>query len=669
MRHRIVRSLLCVAVACEGAWFAAPAAAAAAATAPIAAWKWTPEVLADLVDIKASAISPDGRQVVYAATRPRGDGAPPGEAYANLELVGTEEAGRRVRRLTSADGVDDLPAWSPDGGAVAFLSERGGADAKTRLYVIPVDGGEVVALSPDDRDVSLFAWSRDGARLAYVARDPKDPKQDAVVVGRDDRPRRLYVVDRLGGAPRKVTALGDRSAWQIAWSPDGRSIAVAVSLGAMTDESYLEKRIVILPVAGGVAEHEVAPKVGKIHEIAWTPDGTRLVWNGGVDRSDPTFGSVFTAPAAGGTPINLTGDRPETVRDLVAVSAKGVVVAATQGTGAALVEIDFVGGGRRDLLAAGRLAFTEASASEDGTRFAIAGSTPSDPREISLVERGRTRRLTDLHAAVAGFPRARQEVVRWRASDGLEIEGILQHPASVDRSAPAPIVVIAHGGPEYEDLDGFDTTASEPAQALAERGFWVLRANYRGSTGRGVRFAKSDHGDLGGRDFLDIVEGIDALAARLPIDRARVGLLGGSYGGYFANLAATRDSARFAAVVSLFGIADWTSFLGQSDIPVENSEVHWALWCWEGKNHERCRMASPVTYAERAKTPTLILQGAADERVPKAQSDEMYAALTWAKAPVEYVVYPREKHGFEERAHRIDAARRILEWFEKHLAP
>ncbi len=667
MRHGIVRSLLCVAGLLEGVTFAAPAPATPAAT-PAAAWKWSPEVLADLVDIKASAISPDGRQVVYAATRPRGDGAPPGEAYANLYLVGTEDTGRRLRRLTAADGVDDQPAWSSDGRAIAFLSERGGADPKTRLYVIRIDGGEALALSPDDRDVSVFAWSRDSARLAYVARDPKDPKQDAVVVGRDDRPRRLYLVDRRGGAARQVTALRDQSAWQIAWSPDGASIAVAASPGAATDESYLEKRILILSVEGVGAEREVAPKVGKIHEIAWTPDGARLVWNGGVDRSDPTFGSVFTAPAAGGTPVNLTGDRPETVRDLVAVREKSVVVAATQGTGAALVEIDFAGGGRRDLLAAGRLAFTEASASENGTRFAIAGTTPIDAREIYLVERGNTRRLTDLHAALAGFPRARQEVARWRTSDGVEIEGILTHPPSVDRSAPAPIVVIAHGGPEYEDLDGFDTTATEPAQALAERGFWVLRPNYRGSTGRGVTFAKSDHGDLGGRDFLDIVEGIDALAAHFPIDRARVGMLGGSYGGYFANLAATRYSAHFAAVVSLFGISDWTSFLGQSDIPVENSEVHWALWCWETQHRERCGLASPVTYAGGAKTPTLLLQGEADKRVPKAQSDEMYAALTWAKAPVEYVVYPREEHGFEERAHRIDAARRILDWFGKHLA-
>ena len=214
---------------------------------------------------------------------------------------------------------------------------------------------------------------------------------------------------------------------------------------------------------------------------------------------------------------------------------------------------------------------------------------------------------------------------------------------------------------------GWDTTYSEPAQALSERGFFVLRPNYRGSAGRGVLFAKADHGDLGGREFRDILDGIDALAPRFRIDPARVGMSGGSYGGYFANLAATRWSARFAAAVSLYGIANWMSFLGQSDIPIENSEVHWALWCYE--HQETCRLASPVAHIGAAGTPTLIMQGADDWRVPPAQSDEMHAALKWKGAPVEYVVFPREKHGFVEREHRLEACRRILDWFTRHLEP
>lgn len=678
MRHGIARTTACAGLLFAIAPYAgaAPGVAASASAAPTsatspagaspssAAWRWTPELIADQVAIESAAISPDGKRVVFAATRARGEGDPPGPPHLNLWLVGDD--GGAARRLTSADGEDDDPAWSPDGSAIAFRGARGGKDAKSRLFVLSLEGGEAAALTPEGVDVAAFAWSRDGARLAYVARDPKDMKQDAVVVGRDDRPRRLYVIDRAGGAARPVKALGDRSAWEIAWSPDGSRIAATVTPGAATEQSYLEKRILILPVEEGT-EREVAPRVGKVHEVAWTKDGRHLLWNGGVDRSDPTFGSLFIAPVAGGAAVNLTGDRAETVRDIVAVREKSVVVAAMQGTGSALVEIDLQGGGRRDLLPAGRLAFTEASGTADGTRFAVVGSTPTWPAEIHRVDRRGARRLTDLNPAFASLPRGRQETVRWTASDGVAIEGILIRPADDAARASWPLVVLVHGGPEYEDLDGFDTTWRDPVQALAERGFIVLRPNYRGSTGRGVAFAKSDHGDLGGRDFQDVLDGIDALAPRYRIDRARVGMLGGSYGGYFANLAATRYGARFAAAVSLFGIADWISFLGQSDIPVENSEVHWALWCWE--RHDVCWRASPVAHVAGAKTPLLLLQGEADLRVPRAQSDEMFAALRWAKAPVEYFTFPREEHGFEERAHRIEATRRILEWFEEHLRP
>jgi dipeptidyl aminopeptidase/acylaminoacyl peptidase len=211
------------------------------------------------------------------------------------------------------------------------------------------------------------------------------------------------------------------------------------------------------------------------------------------------------------------------------------------------------------------------------------------------------------------------------------------------------------------------TRASEPAQALAERGHYVFLPNYRGSAGRGVAFAKADHGDLGGREFQDVLDGVDWLVANRRIDRDRVGMMGGSYGGYFTSLAVTRYSDRFAAGVAFFGISNWLSFLGQSDIPVENSAVHWNLWCYE--RPETCANASPVQHISKARTPTLILQGEDDKRVPKPQSDELYAALKWKGVPAEYVVFPREKHGFLERAHQIETTRLILDWFQRYLKP
>jgi dipeptidyl aminopeptidase/acylaminoacyl peptidase len=628
------------------------------------------------------AIAPDGSRVVYAATWPRPAGAPLGEAYASLWLVPT--GGGAPRRLTAADARDEEPAWSPDGATIAFLSARGGGDKpKARLWVMPADGGEATALTGEKDEIESFAWSFDGGRIAYLAIDPKgaareaDEKagRDAKVAGKNERPRRLWVVNVVTREARPVAALGENSAWQFAWAPDGFALVATVTETPRTDDSYLKKRIVVLPLADGERERVIAPVVGKVEEVVWSRDGDVIAWRGGVDRSDPTSGSIFVAPARGGTAVNLTGDRTETVRDIVHVAAGTLVAVAVRGARTALVAHDYgapaatapVVDASRDLLPAGTLAFTAASASADGTRFALAGSTAAAPADVHLVDGRKTRRLTDLNPRLAALPRGKQEVVRWSASDGVEIEGVLTRPVGDARRERYALVVMVHGGPESEDHDGWDTVYSEPAQALAERGFFVLRPNYRGSGGRGVAFAKSDHRDLGGREFQDVLDGLDALGPRLRIDPKRVGMTGGSYGGYFTNLAATRWSDRFAAAVSLYGIANWLSFLGQSDIPVENSEVHWALWCYE--HEETCRRASPVSYIGQAATPMLILQGDDDLRVPRAQSDEMHAALKWKGVPVEYAVFPREKHGFVEREHQLETCRRILDWFTLHLKP
>jgi dipeptidyl aminopeptidase/acylaminoacyl peptidase len=257
--------------------------------------------------------------------------------------------------------------------------------------------------------------------------------------------------------------------------------------------------------------------------------------------------------------------------------------------------------------------------------------------------------------------------MRYRAGDGLEIEAVLIRPVGFVEGIRFPLVVCVHGGPESADLDSWNNDYGGPGHALAERGAFVLFPNYRGSSGRGVAYAKADHRDLGGREFTDVLDGIDHLVAKGWVDPARVGITGGSYGGYFTALGVTRHSERFAAGVELFGITNWESFLGQSDIPVENSLVHWALWCYE--HAALCRDRSPVAHVAEARTPTLILQGEKDLRVPKPQSDELYAALRWKQVPVEYVVYPREEHGFRERAHRLDALTRLLAWMQRYLWP
>jgi dipeptidyl aminopeptidase/acylaminoacyl peptidase len=566
-----------------------------------------------------------------------------------------------------------------------------GESARTRVWILPVGGGEPAPLTDEKTEISAFEWSPDGAAIACLAVDrvsdqrEKEEKagRDAKVVDQDLRPRRLWIVDVASGVAEKLAALGDLSAWDFAWSPDGSALVATATELNRTDDAYLMKRIYVLPRSG--ERHEIVPMIGKIAEIAWSWDGKTIAWIGGVDASDPWTGSLFVVPAGGGTIRNLTGAREESATSISWRRDGRLNVINVQGTRSTLWLVDPGAGTWEIVVPPGLAAFTSSTWSEDGSRFAFAGSTAAAPTDVwsgsivasgpapSKPRKGRTPptspappvRIVNSNPQLEALPRGGQETVRFRAKDGLEIEGVVLRPAGFAEGTRYPLIVIAHGGPESYYLDGWQNAWSHPGHALAERGFLVFFPNYRGSTGRGVAFAKADHKDLGGKELTDILDGIDTLASKGWIDPKRVGIMGGSYGGYLTALGVTRHSDRFAAGVDMFGITNWESFLGESDIPVENASVHWDLWCYEHAG--LCRERSAIGNIDHAATPTLILQGQDDERVPKPQSDELYAALKWRKVPVEYVTYPREKHGFSERAHRLDALTRTLDWMERYL--
>ncbi len=229
-----------------------------------------------------------------------------------------------------------------------------------------------------------------------------------------------------------------------------------------------------------------------------------------------------------------------------------------------------------------------------------------------------------------------------------------------------PLVLQPHGGPEAADPNGWNGSYSRWGQMLAGAGYLTLYPNYRGSIGRGVTFAKADHRDLMGAEFQDMLDGIDHLVAQGLADPNRVGIGGGSYGGYTSAWATTYASDRFKAAIPWMGISNWISMTGTSDIFLENSTVHWNLVMYE--NYEKYWERSPLRHIDKAKTPTLIIHGAADPRVPPGQSLELYTALKWKGVPVEYVTYPREGHGVTERAHQEDFMKRVLAFFDKSPA-
>jgi dipeptidyl aminopeptidase/acylaminoacyl peptidase len=326
-----------------------------------------------------------------------------------------------------------------------------------------------------------------------------------------------------------------------------------------------------------------------------------------------------------------------------------------------------LGGLRSTLLEPGGPVLSNLTMSADGSVIGLVGESPRHPDEVFwLPASGDLKRLTNVNPWLDEMRLARQEVVVWKARDGLELQGILIYPLNHVEGRSYPLIMSVHGGPEAHEPNGWLTTYSRPGQVAAARGFVVFYPNYRGSTGRGVDFSKLGQVDAAGKEFNDLIDGIDHLVTIGLVDRSRVGITGGSYGGYASAWGATYFSERFAASVMFVGISDNVSKLGTTDIPEEMYLVHHRKRLWEDWNYFLER--SPIYHVQKNRTPTLILHGKNDPRVHPSQSLELYRHLkTLKQAPVRLVLYEGEGHGNRKAAARLDYHLRMLQWMEHYL--
>ncbi len=297
-------------------------------------------------------------------------------------------------------------------------------------------------------------------------------------------------------------------------------------------------------------------------------------------------------------------------------------------------------------------------------RMVVTASTPEQPAELYLADVGR---ITDSNPWLATVALGEQTVEKVRARDGLVIEGLLIKPVGYQPGTKYPFVIVVHGGPEAHFSDGWLTSYANWGQLLAARGYVSWYPNYRSSTGYGVQFCKHDHGDPMGKEFTDDLDAIEHFAGKGLIDKDRVGIGGGSYGGYTAAWAATKHSEHFAAAVSFVPFVDLRTKWLTSDIPWEFYLVHYQeQWPWQQPGLLADR--SPLTWAEHCRTPLLLLGGTSDPRVHPSQPLMLYRAVKFAtETPVRCVQYPGEGHGNRSNVYQYDYALRTLQWFDHYL--
>jgi dipeptidyl aminopeptidase/acylaminoacyl peptidase len=645
-----------------------------------------PEDLFRIRFVGDAQISPDGRWVAFVLTTLSED---KDEYLSNIWLVSA--AGGEPRRFTTGPRRDSLPRWSPDGSRLAFVSERE-AGRKGQLHVMPAGGGEPVRLTDLRHGVSAPEWSPDGTRLAFAARvggppeptteeDKRKSKPARVITTMKyrfngegftyDRRSQIFVVAADGGEPRRLTE-GEYDHVDPVWSPDGRWIAFAAARHETRDHD--DGGDIWLVAAEGGPARCLTATAGPAAHPAFSPAGDTVAY---VGRSALNAAGrnirLFTVPVAGGPPRTLTADfdrscSPLGVRPLWSRDG-GALTFAAEDQGSLGVYRVGAGGGPVTRIVSGERVVTGFSLSRDDAAIAFVASEPDAPAEVFVAgsDGGAERRLTDVNREwKREVALGRPERFRFERA-GMTVDAWIMKPVGFEPGRRYPLLLNVHGGPHaqygYPFFDEF--------QVQIGAGYGVLYTNPRGSQGYGEAFTRAVVGDWGGGDVADVQAGLDEALRRYDwIDPERLGLLGGSYGGFVTSWI-VGHSTRFRAACSERAVNSHVTMFGSSDIGhIFNVVELGGVLPWQ--DMARYLERSPLTYARDITTPLLIIHSEDDLRCPIGEAEQLFVALKTLRREAVFVRFPDENHELSRSGkprHRLERFRIILDWFEKYLSP
>jgi dipeptidyl aminopeptidase/acylaminoacyl peptidase len=552
--------------------------------------------------------------------------------------------------------------WTADSSRLTFALRMPGSHARS-IYSVAADGSQLIRLLAFDGTINSLRYSRDG-RLALLATAAADKETGATQAGAQIDPHEQRIALLQAGQLQWISP-PDLYVYEYDWLPDGQGFVGTAARGN-GDSHWWSAKLLSFGISPATVRVLYVPPDARqqIAEPRVSSDGRSVVFIGGL-MSDfgSTGGDVFVLPTAGGRAINLTAGQRSTASSIGFDCRGALLVKRLHGDRSEIVAIDLSPPSpvERTLWSASSAIYGHEAGVSSSCPAGLTSTVLEDyttPPEILAGPIGAWRPLTHGNDGLSVAASVRS--IQW-SSHGFGLQGWLLLPP--DLGHKLPMVTIVHGGPAAASVPSF--LGPGIPRALLDRGYAVFYPNPRGSFGQGESFTQANVRDFGHGDLQDILAGIDKALHSAPIDAARLGIMGGSYGGYMTMWSVTQTHL-FKAAVAQAGVSDWLSYYGENGIDEWLQPYFGASVYDDPAVYAR---SSPINYIRNVRTPTLEYVGEFDIECPSPQTQEFWHALQERGVPTTMVIYPQEGHGLRDPDHLADAQRRVLAWFDRYLQP
>jgi dipeptidyl aminopeptidase/acylaminoacyl peptidase len=657
---------------------------AATALAQSTSRRLTLDDLGRVVRLSDPQIAPDGKSIVAVVSRANYD-----ENRYDAELVLVDVASGQQRSLTMDRRGIGQPRFSPSGDRLAFVASvapAAGQPARAQVFVMPMAGGDARRLTSAPKGVQQYAWSPDGRTIAYATEDEAEKKtgperfNDSFEIENDDMfimsqrfPTHAWLIPADGGEAKRLTS-GSWSlpisyppgapASPLAWSPDGKSIAL-VRLATAHSGDNDRATINVVDVATGQMRAVTGGQRSET-QPTFSPDGSQIAYWHPREGDSGSVNEIHIAPAAGGAGRSITRalDR-NAARSIWMPDGKTLLVGANDTTRVSMWLQPLDGPARKlDLGTASPSSsfWLDVAVGKDGA-IAFTATDPTRPAELYYMASATAapKRLTDLNAEVASMALGKTEVITWKA-DSFTHNGTLTYPPDFAPGRKYPLVLVVHGGPRAASLETFGMNA----QIMAAKGWVVFQPNYRGSDQIGSAYQKAIVNDAGAGPGRDVMAGVEAVKQRGFVDTTRIAVSGWSYGGYMTTWLIGNYTGWRVAVAGA-AVTDWMDQYNLGDANVRRASAFGGSPWTDPKRMQAFMDQSPIAYASKIRTPTLVMTNMEDYRVPPTQSFKLYHALKDNGVPTKFVGYPIFGHNANDPVRSRDVQRRWIGWIEQHF--